>query len=177
MSSLRLKLLLVSTSMLGSCAVVSPAPPTAPPPSAPMSQATAPPRDAKAATPPAKPAAPAKPAPAPKAPPVVAAAAPTAPPIDLKALEQKLKDSNAIGVMTKLSLKNQVDDLVAQFRAFHEGHQPPTLAQLRQPYELLLMKVLALIQDHDPALAKALHDSRDYIWGVLADRNKFLANT
>ena len=33
--------------------------------------------------------------------------------------------------MTKLSLKNQVDDLVAQFKAYHAGHQPPTLAQLR----------------------------------------------
>ena len=39
------------------------------------------------------------------------------------------------------------------------------------------MKVLSLVQDQDPALAKALHDSRDYITkGVLADRNKFLAN-
>ena len=106
----------------------------------------------------------------------LAAAAPAPPPIDLKSLEQKLKDSNAIGVMTKLSLKNQVDDLVAKFRALHEGRQPPTLAQLRQPYELLLMKVLALVQDQDPNLARALHDSRDHIWGVLADRNKFLAN-
>ena len=113
---------------------------------------------------------------APKPPPVAVAAAPAAPPIDLKSLEQKLKESKAIGVMTKLSLKNQVDDLVAQFKAFHDGHQPPTLTQLRQPYELLLMKVLSLVQDQDPALAKALHDSRDYIWGVLADRNKFLAN-
>jgi hypothetical protein len=147
------------------CALVPACSPTVPPPSPPMSQSTPPPK--QAAVP--------KPAPAaPKTPPVAAAKAPAAaPPIDLRSLEQKLKDSQAIGVMTKLSLKNQVDDLVAQFRAFHAGRQPPTLAQLRQPYELLLMKVLALIQDKDPALAKALHDSRDYIWGVLSDRNKF----
>ena len=88
----------------------------------------------------------------------------------------KLKESKAIGVMTKLSLKNQVDDLVAQFRAFHDGRRPPTLPELRQPFELLLMKVLSLVQDHDPGLAKALHDSRDYIWNVLADRDKFLKN-
>ena len=168
---------------IGGCGVV--APPRAPaaaqaaeakaaPPPAP-----APAPAAAAAPAPAKTAAPAKATPAPKAPPPVVAAPkpPAAPPIDLKSLEQKLKDSRAIGVMTKLSLKNQVDDLVAQFRAFHAGQQPPTLPQLRQPFELLLMKVLALVQDQDPALAKALHDSRDYIWGLLADRNKFLANT
>ena len=146
-------------------------------------------KEAKATAPPAKEAAPAKTAPpavstappaaskappaAAKAPPVAAAAAP---PIDLKSLEVKLKDSKAIGVMTKLSLKNQVDDLVARFRAFHDGHRPPTLVELRQPYELLLMKVLSLVQDQDPGLARALHDSRDHIWGVLSDRNKFLAN-
>ena len=88
----------------------------------------------------------------------------------------KLKESKAIGVMTKLSLKNQVDDLVAQFKAFHDGRRPPTLPELRQPFELLLMKVLSLVQDQDPGLAKALHDSRDYIWSVLADRDKFQQN-
>lgn len=114
-----------------------------------------------------------------KAPPGVASAAPaiaSAPPIDLKSLEVKLKESKAIGVLTKLSLKNQVDDLVAQFKAFHDGRRPPTLPELRQPFELLLMKVLSLVQDQDPGLAKALHDSRDYIWSVLADRDKFLKN-
>lgn len=97
--------------------------------------------------------------------------------LDLKSLEQRLKDSRAIGLMTKLSLKNQVDDLVAQFRAYHEGRQPPALPELRRPYELLVMKLLALLQDQDPGLAKAIHDSRDAIWGVLADRNKFLKYT
>jgi hypothetical protein len=144
-------------------------------------KATPPVAPAKAAPPVAPPKAappttPAKAAAVAKAPPPVAAAAPSPPPIDLKSLEQKLKESSAIGVMTKLSLKNQVDDLISQFKAYHDGHQPPTLAQLRQPYELLLMKVLSLLQDGDPALARALHESRDYIWGLLADRNKFLAN-
>lgn len=98
-------------------------------------------------------------------------------PLDLKSLEQRLKDSRAIGLMTKLSIKNQVDDLVAQFRAYHDGRQPPTLPELRRPYELLVMKLLSLLQDQDPGLAKAIHDSRDAIWGVLADRGKFLKYT
>jgi hypothetical protein len=100
------------------------------------------------------------------------ATAPAAPPLDLRSLEQRLKDSAAIGVLTKLSLKNQVDDLVAQFREYHAGRRPPTLAELRRPFELLLMKVLSLLQDKDSALARDVDASREAIWGVLSDRDK-----
>ena len=78
-------------------------------------------------------------------------------------------------MFTKLSLKNQVDDLLAQFRAFHQGQSPVTLAQLRQKYELLLMKVVSLLQAGDPALASAVSSSREAIWGVLTDPKKFAA--
>jgi hypothetical protein len=108
-----------------------------------------------------------------KPPPAVAAPGPSAAPLDLKLLEQKLKETNAIGVMTKLSLKNQVDDLLDQFRAYYQGRLKTTLADLRKPYEMLLMKVLSLLQDSDPALAKAIHASREAIWGILSDRDKF----
>jgi len=95
------------------------------------------------------------------------------PPLDLKSLEQRLKETNAIGVLTKLSLKNQVDDLLEQFREYYQGRLKTTLAELRRPYELLLMKALSLLQDGDPALAKAIHASREAIWAILSDRDKF----
>ena len=102
------------------------------------------------------------------------AAKPEAPPLlDLKSLEQRLKETNAIGLMTKLSLKNQVDDLLEQFRDYYQGRLKTTLAELRRPYELLLMKTLSLLQDGDPALAKAIYASREAIWAVLSDRDKF----
>lgn len=75
--------------------------------------------------------------------------------------------------MTKLSLKNQVDDLVDKFRAYHQGTRPPTLPELRPAFELLLMKVLALLQDKDASLARDIDASREAIWGVLSDRAKF----
>ena len=75
-------------------------------------------------------------------------------------------------MLTKLSLKNQVDDLVGRFRAYHHGERPPTLADLRPAFDLLLMKVLALLQDHDPSLAHDINASRDAIWGVLTDPRK-----
>ncbi len=117
----------------------------------------------------AVPAVPAAPA-APAAPVAQTAAAPR---LDLKGLEQRLKATKAIGIFTKLALKNQVDDLLAKFRAYHEGRQPPTLTDLRPNYELLLMKVQSLIQKDDPVLSDDIARSREVIWSVLADKNKF----
>jgi hypothetical protein len=97
----------------------------------------------------------------------------SSPTLDLTSLEQRLKETNAIGVLSKIALKNQVDDLLGQFRAFYQGKLKTTLAELRRPYDLLVLKVLALLQDSDPPLASAIAASREAIWGILADREKF----
>lgn len=161
-------------------------PPTASAPSPPA--AAAPPPAASAPSPPTA-AAPKKPAPPPKPPastvaakpvppppapkpPAPEAARPTPPPLDLESLEARLKDTGAIGLLTKLSLKNQVDDLIERFLAFHEGKRPPTLSELRPAYELLLMKILSLLQDKDTALAHDINASREAIWSLLTDRGK-----
>jgi hypothetical protein len=75
-------------------------------------------------------------------------------------------------VFTKLSLKNQVDDLLAQFRGYFAGTIKVTLADLRQRYEQLLFKVLTLLQDGDPDLASAVRASKEAIWGVLTDKTR-----
>lgn len=93
--------------------------------------------------------------------------------LDLTSLEQRLKDTRAIGVFTKLSLKNQVDDLLSQFRAFHNRKSATPLGELRQRYDLLLLKVLSLLQDGDPPLASAISSSREAIWSILSDPQKF----
>jgi hypothetical protein len=97
----------------------------------------------------------------------------SSPTLDLTSLEQRLKDTDAIGVLSKIALKNQVDDLLDQFRAYYQGKLKTTLAELRRPYDLLVLKVLALLQDSDPPLASAIAASREAIWGILADREKF----
>ncbi|TLY93617.1 MAG: hypothetical protein E6K34_03435 [Gammaproteobacteria bacterium] len=76
-------------------------------------------------------------------------------------------------MFTKLSLKNQVDDLLAQFKAFHNGGSRVPLGELRQKFELLLVKVVTLLQDDDPSLAAAVSSSRESIWDVLSDPKKF----
>jgi hypothetical protein len=117
------------------------------------------------------------PAPAPQAVPKVATAPavpkPSAAPLDLKSLEARLRQTTAIGVFTKLSLKNQVDDLLERFRAYHRRQGGATLADLRRNYDLLLLKVLSLLQDSDPPLARDIVKSRAAIWGILEDPKKY----
>jgi hypothetical protein len=104
----------------------------------------------------------------------VAAPAPAAAPhLDLKQLEARLKDTKAIGTFTKLSLKNEVDDLLDKFRDFYAGKLQVAMTALRQQYELLMMKVLALLQNDDPPLAQDIARSREAIWGILADKARF----
>jgi hypothetical protein len=163
----------------------APAPPSTPAPDAAAKSATA------IAKPPAKPATAPTPAPAalatqatkpvPAAPATPAkqaakttpATPPGAPTLDLKSLETRLRETKAIGVMTKLTLKNQVDDLLDQFRRFYKGTLKTTLAELRKAYDGLVLKVLALLQDADPPLAKDIALSREAIWSILADPVKF----
>jgi hypothetical protein len=141
---------------------------------APSTSAPAGPRDTKAGPPTAK-----APSPAPAAQatrkdstsPDIAKQ--KAPPLDLASLETRLKETKAIGVLTKITISNQVDDLLNQFRAFYQGKLKTTLAELRKPYDLLVLKVLSLLQDSDPALASAIVASREAIWGILSDPAKF----
>jgi hypothetical protein len=109
-------------------------------------------------------------APAVAAPRVAAAA----PPLDLDALKARLRATKAIGVFTKISLKNKVDDLMKQFSEHYQGKKPP-LAELRRSYDLLMMKVLSLLQDTDQTLASEVVSSREAIWALLADEKKFFA--
>jgi hypothetical protein len=112
-------------------------------------------------------------APATKPQPAPPAKATTTSTLDLEALKAELKQTKAIGLMTKLSLKNKVDDLLDDFRKHHQGKSTPTLAELRSTYDLLMMKVLSLLQDRDQKLASEIVSSREQIWGLLADPKKF----
>jgi hypothetical protein len=170
------------------CATVAPVPPVSEPAVVAPQAATPQPGATPVAptkTSPAKPAAPVTPATPPAAPrggaprapatPPVAAAAPPAIPLtlDLDALEAQLRATKAIGVFTKISLKNQVDDLMKQFRDHYGGKTTRTMTELRRSYDLLIMKVLSLLQDDDRQLASAIVSSREAIWGLLSDQNKF----
>jgi hypothetical protein len=95
--------------------------------------------------------------------------------LDVAALTSRLRETSAIGVFTKLALKNQMDDLLQQFRAQHQSGAAGGVAALRQPFDLLVLKVLAVVQDGDPALARTVSGSREALWSILADPVKFNA--
>jgi hypothetical protein len=103
----------------------------------------------------------------------VAETSTSARPLDLKELEQRLRSTKAIGVFTKLTLKNQIDDLLDRFEDYYAGKSKQSIKDLRRSYDLLLMKVLSLLQDDDPPLASAILASRETIWALLADPKIF----
>jgi hypothetical protein len=142
-------------------------PPGPPPPGPPVTASNPPPVTAPVAPAP-RPA----PQPEPSAPPV--AAVPSAAPLDFTALGTRLRETKAVGVLTKLSVKNQVDDLLEKFREYHKQQGAVTLAELRRSYDMLLLKLLSLLQDGDPPLAKDIDRSRAAIWDILADPRKFI---
>jgi hypothetical protein len=186
--------------VVAGCATIAPSTPT--PPSQPAAPTISPSQPAAPTIPPSQPAAPpvaspptsessakavplaAKPPAKSPAPPPAsakqesiapAAAKPSTAPLNLDTLKERLKGTNAIGVLTKITLKNQVDDLLDDFRAYYKGKLRTTLADLRRSYDMLVLKVLSLLQDSDPSLAAAIAASRDAIWGILSDPAKFAA--
>lgn len=98
-----------------------------------------------------------------------------APTLDVAGLTARLRGTSAIGLFTKLALKNQMDDLLEQVRAQHQGGGASGVKTLRQPYDMLVLKVLAVLQDDDPSLAQIISGSREAIWAILADPVKFNA--
>jgi hypothetical protein len=92
---------------------------------------------------------------------------------DLDALAERLRASTSIGVLTKLSLRNQVDDLIEAFRRFHAGERARPLSELRERFNFLLMKIISLVQDKEPELAKEVFSAREVLWGKLTDPKEF----
>lgn len=77
-------------------------------------------------------------------------AMPKAPPLDHASLEQRLKETKAIGILTKITLKNQVGDLLNEFRSLYQETLETDLADLRRSHDPLVLKVLSLLQDAWP---------------------------
>lgn len=99
------------------------------------------------------------------------------PPLDVSALKTRLRDTHALGAFTRLALENQADDLLQQFRAHYQSGQKTHDAPLRQTYNMLVLKVLCLVQDGDPPLARSISGAREAIWDLLADPVKFSSVT
>jgi hypothetical protein len=95
------------------------------------------------------------------------------PPLALTTLAQRLRETDAIGVFTKMELKFEIDELLDALRAYHHGQREPSLEQLHERYNLLLLKVVTLLQADDPALARDIGASRAALWDLLSAPETF----
>ncbi|HXH12094.1 MAG TPA: hypothetical protein VNP04_20295 [Alphaproteobacteria bacterium] len=93
--------------------------------------------------------------------------------LDLDALEQRLRETDAIGFFTKLALASQINSLLDTFRDFHNGEGTVTRDELWERYYLLLFKVVTLLQDGDPDLAQEIYAAREGLWELLLDPKTF----
>jgi hypothetical protein len=101
-----------------------------------------------------------------------APAPPPQPAVDLATLEKRLRKTDALGVLTKLALKNEIDDFVEAMDALHSKGQGQ-LPELRERFDLLVMKLMSLLQDDAPSLANEIASSREHLWQLLADPREF----
>jgi hypothetical protein len=97
--------------------------------------------------------------------------------LDVATLRVRLKDTHAIGLVEKLRLKSEIEDLVNGLAAFHAGHATETLDGLHARYRDLVFRVTALLEHGDASLAHDLTASSDHLWTTLADPGQFAALT
>jgi hypothetical protein len=95
--------------------------------------------------------------------------------LDFASLMTRLRKTKAINLRTKLAVKNESDDLLEEFRAYHARRDAATLAELRRSYDSLFHKVYSLLQDADPPLALEIDRSHGAIWDILKNPATFSA--
>jgi len=89
--------------------------------------------------------------------------------VDLEILGGMLAKTSAVGFLTKLSLKKDIDKVLARMEKFHDGGGKYTLEQLEEQYNLLLMKISAHLQDKDLTTHRHLCNAWLVIWEDLKD--------
>ncbi len=92
---------------------------------------------------------------------------------DLNALVSRISQSKALGLFTKLSLKHDIDGLLENVRKYHDGSGDGSLEKLRERYDVLVHKLMILLQEKDGDLVKSIDDGRDKLWAILSDHEKF----
>jgi len=95
--------------------------------------------------------------------------------LDVATLRVRLKDTPAIGLVAKLRLKCEIEDLVSSLAAFHAGRTPETLDELHARYSDLVLRAAAQLEHGDASLAHDLTVSADQLWATLADPGRFAA--
>ncbi len=86
---------------------------------------------------------------------------------DVDVLVERMKETKAIGVITKLSLKNQVDDLLEKAEEIKQNDKDTTdeKSELREDFEGLILKTVSLLnKGEDYSLAEDIYLAREELW-------------
>ena len=101
-----------------------------------------------------------------------ASAPPEPPDFEFETLETRLRETKALGFFTKLELKNQIDSLMQEVRDYHQ-QEAGNLPEIREEFDLLVMKVMTLLQDEEAELASEIANAKGELWAILADPQRF----
>ncbi len=89
--------------------------------------------------------------------------------IDLDTLTERLKQTPAIGVFTKLAIRSDIMDLKDEITDYRQKSVLQSkLEEVRSRFDGLLMKIVALLED-DPGLSRDLYTARESIWKSLLE--------
>lgn len=87
------------------------------------------------------------------------------PVFDIDVLIERVKETDAVGVFTKLSLKNQIDDLLEHAAEVNQSPAPENVEKLRNEFEGLLLKTVTLLNNgEDYTLAEDIYLAREQLW-------------
>lgn len=93
--------------------------------------------------------------------------------VDLRTLTAALRDTKAVGTMTKIRLRNDINRVLGRLERWHGNKSRFTLDQLEEQYHMLLMKIATLIHDDDLVLHQQLCNAWAGIWLDLKDPDRF----
>ncbi len=95
------------------------------------------------------------------------------PALDLEALADRLRATDAVGLFAKLAIEREVMDLARGFQRYHEGDMAIGLHELRQRFEALRAGIAGRLKNGDPALAGDIAGSGATLWLAFRDPIRF----
>lgn len=93
--------------------------------------------------------------------------------LDVASLRVRLHDTHAIGLVAKLELKREIEQLIDVLADFHAGRTATSLDAIHGTFAVLVTRTVALLEPGERELAHELAVSSDDIWSELSDPSRF----
>ncbi|MDH3692248.1 MAG: hypothetical protein OEU36_22670 [Gammaproteobacteria bacterium] len=84
--------------------------------------------------------------------------------LNIDQLIERIKQTKAIGFLTKLALKGDVEQIIRQVTEYSGQRADQELLQVRQQFEGLVLKAITLLGEKDPGLAQDIYKARHFVW-------------